>query len=78
MACHQSTRLTFKKELIQPLSWNDEIKITVFGEAIYIMTKKDFYESFPNVVASKSYMIDGNYNYKKTPSKAKKYIVRDL
>jgi len=76
MLSYESARLTFKKELIQPLSWNDEIQITVFDEAIYKMTKKEFYETFPNVVNTKSYNKIGSYNYKKTPSKAHKFIVR--
>jgi len=75
MLSYESARLTFKKELIQPLSWNDEIQITVFDEAIYKMTKKEFYETFDNVVATKSYK-DGNYNYQKTPSKAQQFIIR--
>jgi len=40
------------------------------------MTKKDFYETFSNVVNSKSYK-RGNYNYLKTPSKAYKYLVKN-
>jgi len=76
MLSYQSTRLTFKRDLIKPLNLNDSIQITVFGEAIYKMTKKDFYETFSNVVATKSYNKIGSYNYKKTPSKAHKFIVR--
>ena len=39
------------------------------------MTKKEFYETFNNVINSKSYKEFGNFNYPKTPSKALKYIL---
>ena len=76
MLSYESTRLTFKRDSIEPLNSNDEIQITVFGEAVYRMTKKDFHEIFHNVVKTKSYNKIGSYNYKKTPSKAHKFIVR--
>ena len=75
---YQSTRLTFKKDLIEPLGWADEIEITVPGEAIYSMTKREFYNIFPNVVDSRSYQEIGNYNYKQTPNKASRFIKRNL
>ncbi len=76
MISYQSARLTFKKDLIQPLKWTDEIQITVYGEAVYKMTKKEFYETFDNVVKSESYQVLGNYNYKQTPAKANKFVKR--
>ena len=76
MLSYESTRLTFKRDLIESLNLNDSIQITVFGEATYKMTKAEFYETFPNVVKTKSYNKIGSYNYKKTPSKAHKFIVR--
>ena len=76
MVAYESTRLTFKRDTIEPLNLNDEIQITVFGEAIYRMTKREFYETFSNVVKAIAYREIGNYNYQKTPSKAQQYIVR--
>ena len=39
------------------------------------MTKREFYETFDNVVKTESYREIGNYNYGKTPSKALKHLI---
>lgn len=73
---YTSTRLTFKKNEIKNLDENEYFKVNVTNDnATYKMTKKEFYKTFLNVVNSISYKENGNYNYKKTPKKAFKYIV---
>lgn len=73
---YTSARLTFKRDDIEALNENDYFKVYVTSDnASYKMTKKEFYETFNNVVDSKSYKKFGNYNYLKTPSKALKYIL---
>ena len=70
-------RLTFMKKNIDSLNDDESFTIYVRNEnETFTMTKKDFYETFLNVVNSKSYK-RGNYNYKKTPSKAYKYLVKN-
>ena len=68
-------RLTFKKELIDPLKPNDVFEIYVRNDdETFIMSKNEFHNYFSNVVISKSYNDIGNYNYMKTPSKAYKFL----
>ncbi len=72
---YSAARLTFKRDEIEPLDWDDLIRIHVTNEGqTYEMTKKDFYNVFDNVVRSKSYRIYGNYNYHPTPSKAFQFL----
>ena len=73
---YSATRLTFKRDEIEALNENDYFKVNVTNDnTSYKMTKKEFYETFDNVVNSKSYKEIGNYNYGKTPKKAIKYII---
>jgi hypothetical protein len=67
---YNSARLTFKRDLIEALKPDDIFEVTVNNEGTYRITKRDFYRIFSNVTESKSYQVIGNYNYKKTPSKA--------
>ena len=76
MLQYKSTRLTFKRDEIEQLNDGDYIKIYVIQDnASYKMTKREFYQTFDNVVSSKSYREIGNYNYKKTPNKTLKYLI---
>ena len=51
---YTATRLTFKRDLIEPLDNQDYIKIHVTNDnASYKMTKIEFYETFDNVVKTK-------------------------
>ncbi len=73
---YTATRLTFRRDEIEQLNDGDYIKIHVSQDnATYKMTKREFYQTFNNVVSSKSYREIGNYNYGKTPSKALKYLI---
>lgn len=73
---YTATRLTFKRDEIEALNENDYFKVYVTNDnASYKMTKKEFYETFDNVVNSKSYKENGNYNYPITPNSALKYIL---
>ena len=73
---YTAARLTFKRDEIEALGEDDYFKIHVTNDnTSYKMTKKEFYETFDNVVKSDSYKEIGNYNYLKTPEKAFIYIV---
>ncbi len=73
---YKATRLTFKRDEIERLNDDDYIKIYVSQDnATYKMTKREFYQTFDNVVSTKSYKEIGNYNYGKTPKKALKYLI---
>jgi len=74
-ARYESARLTFKKDVIEPLSMDDEFTVYVSNDGgSYTMSKRDFYRVFHNVVKSDSYSVLGNYNYKQTPQKAQEFF----
>lgn len=70
-----STRLTFIRRHIERLAPDQLFAIEVLGEATYAMTRQQFEETFPNVVASRAYGDFGSYNYKPTPARASAFIV---
>ncbi|KPL73739.1 hypothetical protein ADN00_14300 [Ornatilinea apprima] len=65
-------RLCFKAEIIEPLNWDDEFCV-ITPEGSFAMSKRDFYETFPNVVKSLSYQRDKIYHYSVIPKKALKF-----
>ena len=59
---YTATRLTFKRDEIERLNDDDYIKIHVIQDnATYKMTKREFYQTFYNVVSSRSYKEIGSY-----------------
>ncbi len=71
---YRYSRLTFHRDSIEPLALTDQFRVeTPFGA--FQMSKRQFRESFPNVVNSRSYEIDGLYNYTKVPRKAEPFLV---
>jgi hypothetical protein len=72
---YSATRLTFKRDLIEPLNDEDYFIVHVSNDdSSYKMTKREFYETFNTVIKTSSYKKLGNYNYVKTPEKAFKYL----
>jgi hypothetical protein len=71
---YRSTRLTFRADLIEPLSPKVRFRI-VTPAGTFVMSKAEFYSSFPNVVASKSYQRNGLYHYPKIPAAALRFRV---
>jgi hypothetical protein len=75
MIAYTATRLTFKRDLIEPLDDEDYFIVHVSNDnSSYKMKKVDFYETFKNVTRTISYKKMGSYNYVKTPKKAFKYL----
>jgi hypothetical protein len=75
MIAYTATRLTFKRDLIEPLDDEDYFIVHVSNDnSSYKMKKVDFYETFKNVTRTISYKKMGSYNYAKTPKKAFKYL----
>jgi hypothetical protein len=53
-ACYSSSRLCFKASVIEPLAMSDRFGvITPIGT--FVLSKQEFYDEFPSVVASVSY-----------------------
>ena len=74
---YEFSRLCFKADLIEPLDWDDYFCVITKG-VVFKMTKREFYENFPNVVGSKSYQERRIYHYPTIPKKAEKFIFRSL
>jgi hypothetical protein len=70
------SRLTFRRDLIEPLEPTNIFRIETPAGA-FEMSKSDFHETFPNVIGSPSYAIKGIYNYTKTPKKAERFLVEE-
>lgn len=73
---YSATRLTFKRDVIEPLA-NDDVIIIDTREGAFKMTKADIYRDFANVIQSASYQEKGNYNYQKLPEKAYRFRMRE-
>jgi len=71
-ATYEFSRLCFKADVIEPLEMDDRFCI-VTKVGTFVMSKRDFYETFSNVVKSKSYMQGGIYHYPTVPRKALKF-----
>jgi hypothetical protein len=71
---YKASRLTFKREVIEPLEPNQAFEVTT-PEGVFRMTKAQFYEAFPGVVASASYLTGGLYNYARTPARARAFLI---
>jgi hypothetical protein len=75
---YSSTRLLFKRDIIEPLKWEEKFQVFASNDnSTFEMTKREFYDVFSNVVKTKSYLNKGNYNYLNTPFKALQFIVRN-
>ena len=78
---YTSTRLTFRKDVIEPMDFDDILIINVLGaqnpdnNGRFKMTKRQIYQTYDNVIKSVAYNRDGNYNYKQTPYSAQLYRV---
>ena len=68
------SRLCFRADVIEPLAMEDRFCI-VTPEGSFAMTKREFYETFQNVVESKSYRLKNVYHYPTTPQKALRFKV---
>ncbi len=69
LATYQATRLLFRRDVIEPLGDEDHFCIeTPVGD--FVMSKAEFYQVFPGVVASKSYREGGVYHFPSPPRRA--------
>ena len=66
---YQHPRLCFKAQLIEPLDPHDIFIVVTDKDGIFRFSKQDFYTTFPNVVQSISYQINGYYHYPAIPKK---------
>ncbi len=74
VARYEFSRLCFKADVIEPLRLDDRFCI-ITNEGTFVMTKREFYETFQNVVDSQSYRLNKIYHYPKTPQKAMQFKV---
>ena len=72
---YSAARLTFKRDLIEPLGDEDYFIVNVSNDnSSYKMKKTEFYETFNNVTKTSSYKNLGIYSYQQTPKKALNYL----
>jgi hypothetical protein len=72
---YEARRLTFRAEVIEALRDDESFRV-VTPAGTFEMTKAAFYRSFPNVVASRSYIDAGLYHYPTIPAKALPFLLR--
>lgn len=75
IATYTHSRLCFKAAVIESLRDVDTFQI-VSNAGSFVMTKGEFYSVFCNVVASRSYRVNGIYHYPSPPSKANQFRVK--
>ena len=68
-ATYEFSRLCFKADVIEPLGENDKFCVNT-PEGSFVMSKREFYMVFANVVQTRSYLKGRIYHYPKTPRKA--------
>jgi hypothetical protein len=71
---YRYSRLTFHRDSIESLADDDLFRIET-PSGVFELTKRDFYTTFSKVVRSRSYAVEGLYNYRKVPKRAEKYRV---
>jgi hypothetical protein len=71
---YKFTRLCFKADIIEPLADEEQFQVDT-PEGSFVMTKREFYEAFPNVVRTQSYKRGRVYHYPRTPQKATCFLV---
>lgn len=74
VASYEYSRLCFKADVIEPLAMDDKFAV-VTKVGTFVLTKRDFYEAFPGVVASKNYRLNGLYHFPKPPRRALQFLV---
>jgi hypothetical protein len=67
-------RLCFKADVIEPLDMDDRFCI-VTDQGTFAMTKREFYETFPRVLESRSYRQGRIYHYPKPPQRALRFKI---
>ncbi|MDO9528977.1 MAG: uracil-DNA glycosylase family protein [Syntrophales bacterium] len=72
---YSSSRLCFRAKEIEPLDKDDKFCV-VTADGPFVMTKRDFYWTFPRVVQSNSYKYGRKeYHYPSTPQRARRFLV---
>ena len=71
--------LYFSKKKIDPLLEDQKFTIRVKKtKESFIMTKREFYRVFDNVVKTYSYKVNGSFAYRTIPQKAYQFLSTDL
>lgn len=70
---YAATRLAFNRDVIEPLGLSEAFEVET-PEGVFRLTKSQFYEAFPGVVASVSYRERGLYYYARTPVRARAFL----
>jgi hypothetical protein len=71
---YSATRLLFRRREIEPLGLDECFEVAT-PAALFRFTKREFYEEFPGVVQSRSYLFGGVYHYPTVPKRAERFRV---
>jgi len=71
---YSKNRLWFMADAIEPLGWADAFQVDT-PDGSFVFTKREFYDTFSNVIASHSYRVDRRYHMKTPPRKAMRFMV---
>jgi len=74
VAHYRSARLTFKADVIEPLETDMRFRIDT-PAASYVMTKREFYETFPRIPLSRSYREARVYSFPTPPERASRFRI---
>lgn len=73
-ASYSFSRLCFKANVIEPLAMTDSFRV-VTKVGTFVLTKQEFYDEFPRVVASDSYRLKRIYHFPMPPARAMRFRV---
>ena len=74
-ATYEFSRLCFRRDIIESLGPNESFRV-VTPVGTFQMTKVQFHDTFPKVIETRSYRIDGTYHYPKVPQRAEQFRVQ--
>jgi hypothetical protein len=76
MVRYSASRLTFKRDEIEQLRWDEKFEVTT-PMGVYRFTKREFYEQFPRIPQTASYREIGLYHGARLHLKAEQFRVSD-
>ena len=74
-AKYKHSRSCFKADVIEPLGMDDQFCVETATDGTFVMSKRQFYEVFQNVVETASYTQDREYHYSTLPRKALRFRI---
>lgn len=74
MVSYNFNRLCFKKAIIEKLEASEQFNINT-PSGVFTFTRTQFEETFPKVIQTASWLINGVYHFPTTPKRALPFFV---